>query len=161
RVLGVRKHRGLVNDTVDVAGYCRGDPPAAVGGLFQGNGAMPRSKPPILPLSAIESGQFADCFALLTERRPGTTSAGNPYFPCRFRDAGRSVTYMVWADGPHYAECEQRWRIGKCYKLRCIYVDHEKYGPQIDVQQAREATDDDKSDGFDPLALIERSRGEP
>src|SRR5437016_3422458 len=77
--------------------------------------AMPRAKPPILPLSALEPGQFADCFVFLAERKPGTTGAGKPFFTCRFRDAGRTATYMVWADGPHYVACEQDWQAGKCY----------------------------------------------
>jgi 3'-5' exoribonuclease len=122
---------------------------------------MPRAKPPILPLSALEPGQFADCFVFLAERKPGTTGAGKPYFTCRFRDAGRTATYMVWADGPHYEACEQHWQAGKCYKLRCIYGEHEKYGSQVEVQQIREATDDDRPDGFDPLNLVERSRDDP
>ena len=32
---------------------------------------------------------------------------------------------MVWADGPHFEDCEHHWRAGKCYKLRCIYTEHE------------------------------------
>ena len=99
---------------------------------------MPRPKPSIVPLSALEPNQFADCFALLAERKPGTTGAGKRFFTCRFRDARRTATYMVWADGPHFEDCEHQWQAGKCYKLRCIYTEHEKYGPQIEVQQVRD-----------------------
>jgi 3'-5' exoribonuclease len=119
---------------------------------------MPRAKPPIVPLSELETGQFADCFARLTERKSGTTSNGKPYFLCRFSDAKRTVSYMVWADGPHFADCETTWQAGKVYKLRVVYSEHEKYGPQVTVQQIRETTADDKADGFDPLQFVEKSR---
>src|SRR4051812_2539383 len=122
---------------------------------------MSRSKPPIMPLSAMQPGELADCFALLVERKPGTTGAGKRFYTCRFRDSGRSVSCMVWADGPHFADCEQHWQIGKCYKLRGFYVHHEKYGPQVEAQQVRETTDADKADGFDLGKLVERSHHDP
>ena len=101
---------------------------------------MSRSKPPIVALSALEPGQFADCFVLLVERKPGMTAAGKPYFLCRFRDDGRTGPIMVWADGGHFEECEHNWQTGKCYKLRCVYSEHEKYGPQIEIHQIRLVT---------------------
>jgi 3'-5' exoribonuclease len=119
---------------------------------------MSRPKPPIVPLAALEPHQFADCFALLAERKAASTSAGKPYYICRFRDAGRTATYMVWADGPFFDACEKDWREGTCYKLRVHYSEHEKYGPQVEVQQVREATEDDRADGFDPLQFVPRSR---
>jgi 3'-5' exoribonuclease len=122
---------------------------------------MSRQKPPIVPLSALEPGQLADCFALLAERKPGQTAAGKPYFVCRFRDARRTATSMVWADGPHFDDCERTWQAGRCYKLRCVYFEHEKYGPQVEVQQIREAAEADRADGFEPLDLVERSRHDP
>jgi 3'-5' exoribonuclease len=68
---------------------------------------------------------------------------------------------MVWADGPHFPECEKHWQAGRWYKLRCAYGEHERYGPQVEVQQIREATDADRPDGFDPLVLVARSRDDP
>jgi 3'-5' exoribonuclease len=106
----------------------------------------------------MEPGQFADCFAFLIERKPGMTGAGKPFFTCRFRDAHRVATYMVWADGPFYADCEKTWQAGQCYKLRCCYTHHDKYGPQVEVQQIRPTTAADRADGFDPINLVERSR---
>jgi 3'-5' exoribonuclease len=122
---------------------------------------VPREKPPIVPLSALEIGQIADCFALLVERKPGHTSAGKPFFACRFRDADRTVAYMVWADGPHFEACENHWQPGRCYKLRVCYAEHEKYGPQVAVQQIREVTDDDKADGYDPINFVAKSSRDP
>ena len=119
---------------------------------------MSRPKPPIVPLSALEPNQFADCFALLAERKVATTGAGKKYFICRFRDAGRTASYMVWTDGQFFEECEREWREGVCYKLRVHYSEHEKYGPQIELQAIREATDADQSDGYDPLQFVPKSR---
>jgi 3'-5' exoribonuclease len=144
-----------VDDTRDDTGYCSADHSDRVWGVTMG-----RPKP-IVPLGSLEVGQHADCFVLLAERKPAVAANGKPYFSCRFRDNRRAVTYMVWSDGPHYLDCEKNWRPGKCYKLRCVYFEHDKYGPQVEIQQIREATDDDTPDGFDPLALVERSRGEP
>lgn len=122
---------------------------------------MLRSKPPIVALSEMEPGQLADCFVLLAERKAATTAAGKPYYLCRFRDSGRIASYMVWADGHYFGECEQEWQVGKCYKLRCRYGDHEKYGPQVEVVQIRPVSDEDAADGFDPLRFVERSRRDP
>jgi 3'-5' exoribonuclease len=122
---------------------------------------MARAKPALVPLSALEPGQYADCFALLAERTKGVTRDGKPFYTCRFRDVRRTVAVMVWADGPHFEDCEQHWKVGQCYKLRGVYSEHEKYGPQLDVQQIRPVTDADRADGFDPLDFVERSRSDP
>src|SRR5581483_331170 len=91
----------------------------------------------------------------------GVTRDGKPFYTCRFRDARRVAAVMVWADGPHFEDCEHHWRVGQCYKLRGVYGEHEKYGPQLDVQQIRPVTDADRAEGFDPLDFIERSRRDP
>ncbi len=122
---------------------------------------MARSKPPLAQLGELQSGQFADFFALLTERTRGTTREGKPYFTCRFRDARRSVAFMVWADGGWYDDCERNWREGHCYKIRGTYGESERYGPQIDIQNIRPVTDADRADGYDPADLTDRSRFDP
>jgi 3'-5' exoribonuclease len=120
-----------------------------------------RAKPPLVRLSELEPGQFADFFVLLSERTKGATRDGKPYFSCRFRDNRRTVTYMAWADGPWYEPCEREWRDGQFYKVRGVYGEHERYGPQIDVQNIRPVTEADRTDGFDPSELIESSRFDP
>lgn len=119
---------------------------------------MPRSKIPLLRLGDLVPGQFADFFALLAERTRGETRDGKPFFTCRFRDAHRTVSLMVWADGSWYEPCEQHWRIGQFFKIRGIYGEHERYGPQIDVQNIREVIEADRDDGFDPADFVEHSR---
>ena len=55
---------------------------------------MSAPRPPLVALSELASGQRGDFFALLSDRTRGLTSAGKPYFHCRFRDARRAVSYM-------------------------------------------------------------------
>ena len=55
-------------------------------------------KPPIVKLSEMQPGQFADCFAQLAEKTRGSTRDGKPFYTCRFRDPRRTASVMVWAD---------------------------------------------------------------
>jgi 3'-5' exoribonuclease len=119
---------------------------------------MARSKPPLLRLSELTPGQTADFFALLADKTKGATRDGKPYYTCRFRDARRSVTLMVWADSPTFEACERDWQSGQFYKVRARYGEHERYGPQIELEIIRPATDKDKEDGFDTAQLVESSR---
>jgi 3'-5' exoribonuclease len=122
---------------------------------------MPRPKPTLARLCDLEPGQFADFFALLSERVKKETRDGKPYYSCRFRDARRTVTFMVWADGGWYEVCQREWQEGQFYKIRALYAEHEKYGPQIDIHNIRPVTETDSSEGFDPLDFQESSRGDP
>ena len=122
---------------------------------------MARAKPILAALADLEPAQYADLYALLVERSKGATREGKPYFACRFRDARRSASVMVWADGGLFEDCESHWHVGRSYKIRAVYSEHEKYGPQLDVEQIREAVEADREHGYDPLALVERSRFEP
>jgi 3'-5' exoribonuclease len=123
---------------------------------------MTRAKPIHARLSDLEPGQYADFFALLAEKVRGLTREGKVYYTCRFRDARRTVSFMAWADGGWFEQCEGDWQVGHFYKVRAIYDEHERYGPQlVDLHQIRPTNDADRSDGFDPAELIERSRTEP
>jgi 3'-5' exoribonuclease len=117
-----------------------------------------RAKPPLLRLSELTSGQYADFFALLSERTRSSTREGKPYYTCRFRDARRSAACMVWADTTWYEPCEREWQEGQIYKIRGIYAEHEKYGAQIDVHNIRPVADADRTDGFTPGDFVEHSR---
>jgi 3'-5' exoribonuclease len=117
-----------------------------------------RAKPPLLRLSELTSGQYADFFALLSERTRSSTREGKPYYTCRFRDARRSATFMVWADTAWYEPCEREWQEGQIYKIRGVYAEHEKYGAQIDVHNIRPVADADRTDGFTPGDFAEHSR---
>ncbi len=117
----------------------------------------PQSGPSVGRLCDLQPGQLGDCFALLTAREQSTTRDGKPYYRCTFRDAGRSVTAMIWSDTPFFADCEQSWRAGQFYKLRCRYSEN-SYGPQIELDRIREVTEDDAADGFDPGDFLQSSR---
>jgi 3'-5' exoribonuclease len=120
---------------------------------------MARPKPPLLRLSELTPGQTADFFALLADKIKGATRDGKPFYTCRFRDARRTVTLMVWADSPTFEECQTEWQAGHFFKLRAKYGDHERYGPQIELEMIRPVIDEkDREDGFDPTQLIESSR---
>ena len=122
---------------------------------------MARAKPVLARLCELTPGQYADFFALLVERAKKQTREGKPYYDCRFRDARRTAAYMAWADSDWFEPCEREWHSGEFYKLRATYGEHEKFGPQIDIQNIRPVTDADKADGFDPALLVESSRYDP
>jgi 3'-5' exoribonuclease len=114
-------------------------------------------KPIITPLHQLQPGPASDFFALLSEKQKGTTRDGKPFFSCKFRDLRRTVSVMVWADSPYFAAAEC-WSPGGFYKLRGVYTEHDKYGPQVDVTQVREVTDSDRADGFREADFYDRSR---
>jgi 3'-5' exoribonuclease len=123
---------------------------------------MSRPKPSPVRLHEMTSGQHGDFFALLVEKnRAATREGGKPFYTCRFRDARRTATCMVWGDSPQFEECEQHWKAGEFYKVRGRFVEDRKYGPQIEVAQLRRVNDTDVSEGFDPLDFVERSRFHP
>jgi 3'-5' exoribonuclease len=66
---------------------------------------------------------------------------------------------MVWQDSPRFEECERDWQVGGFYKLRAVYGEHERYGPQlIEVSAIRPVNDEDRAAGFDPRQFVEHSR---
>jgi 3'-5' exoribonuclease len=123
---------------------------------------MTRPKPVLVRLCDLAPGQLADFFALLADKTKGATRDGKAYYACRFRDARRAVAFMVWSDSKWFADCERDWQAGHFYKLRAVYGEHERYGPQlVELQNIRPATDADLADGFDPAQLVESSRYDP
>jgi 3'-5' exoribonuclease len=121
---------------------------------------MPREKPPVHKLRELLPGQTADFFVLLAERVKGSTREGKPFYNCRFRDARRTASAMIWSDSPRFEHAEKEWKEGQFFKLRAVYEEHERYGPQIDIQNIRQAEEADRADGFDPADLVEHSRFE-
>lgn len=119
------------------------------------------ARPPVTRLSDLKSGDRGTFFALLAERTRGATRDGKPFYTCRFRDARRTATYMVWLDGPHFQACDTEWQAGQFFKVRALYGEHDRYGPQIDVEQIRPAEARDSAEGFNAADFIERSRFDP
>ncbi|MHC4398083.1 MAG: 3'-5' exoribonuclease YhaM family protein [Planctomycetota bacterium] len=115
---------------------------------------------PIVALSAMEHGQEADLFALLTAKEQLTTRDGKPYFKVTFRDARREVSFPVWDNSPWAADCRDSWAPGVFYKLRAAYRET-SYGPQLEIRKIREVVDADRADGFDPSACLPSTRFDP
>jgi len=119
---------------------------------------MAANRLPVVPLHALPVGQLVDCFALLAEKNRQATRDGKVFYTCRFRDKLRSVACVVWSDGPWFDACERIWKEGECYKLRVVYSEHERFGPQIELHNIRPVTDADQADGFELSQLVESSR---
>lgn len=115
---------------------------------------------PIVALADMVAGQEADLFALMSAKEALVTRDGKPYWKVSFRDARREVTFPIWADSPLAADCREAWTPGAFYKLRAIYRET-NFGPQLDIIKIREATDADRSDGFDPMMCQPQSRRPP
>jgi 3'-5' exoribonuclease len=112
----------------------------------------------LVRLSELAPGQRGDFFALLAERTRGLTREGRPYYHCRFCDSRRAVSFMAWSDDRWFEPAETDWRPGQFYKLRAVYQEHERYGPQIELLNLRPVTEADREDGFDPAQLVESTR---
>lgn len=123
---------------------------------------MSKSKKPVLAkLSDLQSGNYVDCFVQLAEKNRGTTRDGNPFFTCKFRDARRTVGAVpIWGDSALFEDA-QNWLVGQFFKVRATFTEHDKYGPQLDVEQIRQVEDRDRADGFTELDFTERSRHDP
>jgi len=111
-------------------------------------------------LSEMQPDQEGDLFALLSAKEELTTKNGKPYFRVTFRDGHKEVGFPIWGDSPWAVDCRDQWTPGRFYKLRAVYRETQ-YGPQLDIRRIREATDADKTDGFDPGQIIPTSRVEP
>jgi 3'-5' exoribonuclease len=117
---------------------------------------MAKTKPIQARLSELTNGQYADFFVMLSERSKGATREGKPYYTVRFRDARRTVSFMVWADGGWFDKCEKDWQEGQFYKVRGRYGEHDRYGPQIDIENIRPVNESDE--GFDPADFAVSAR---
>lgn len=120
---------------------------------------MPRSAS-IVSLADLSDGQEGDFFAQLTAKEELTTKTGKPYFKVTFRDASREVSFPIWGDSPWAIDCRDGWNPGDFFKLRAVYRET-KFGPQLDIGKIRHATDDDRTDGFDPGMCRPQSRFDP
>jgi 3'-5' exoribonuclease len=115
----------------------------------------------LLKLSELVPGEPAVCFAQLAVKARSSTSAGKPYFACKFRDNARTAAAVpIWSDAPLFEPC-QKWLPGQFFKIRGTYTLHEKFGPQLEIAEIRPIEDRDREEGFSELDFVDRSRFEP
>ncbi|HUR55138.1 MAG TPA: HD domain-containing protein [Gemmataceae bacterium] len=120
-----------------------------------------KPKPPLAKLHELRPNQPGDFFAQLAEKSRGNTRDNKPFFTCKFRDARRTASCVpLWADSPHF-DAAQEWQVGQFFKIRGTFSEHEKYGPQIDIEQIRQVEERDRTEGFTELDFVERSRFDP
>jgi 3'-5' exoribonuclease len=122
---------------------------------------VPQPELPLVRLSELTPGQFAEFFALLRRKKLATTQDGKRYFACEFGDLRRKVPFRCWAETTWYEACEHQWQEGQCYRIRAVYTEHEKYGPSLDIHAIRLVNDADLAEGFRLADFIERSRQDP
>lgn len=120
---------------------------------------MPNSSiiPSICKLSELVAGEQGDCFVMMTVREKSQTRDGKPYYRVSFRDAVRTVSSMVWSDAGWFPDCENHWKVGEFYKVRCKYYENQ-YGPQIDIDRIRAIDAADHQQGFNPDDFYEHTR---
>lgn len=109
-------------------------------------------------LCEMRPGQVGDFFAVLCERSRKSTKEGKPFYALKFRDLHRTVSAPVWDNSPLFEPCDKEWQAGHHFKIRAIYNEHPKFGPQIEVQNIRLATSEDWVDGYDPDGFTLRTR---
>src|SRR5262245_8148805 len=117
----------------------------------------PKPRPEVVLLAELKDGQTGDCFVLLTSKELRQTRSGKPFFTLNVRDRSRRVAAPVWNDSEFFAACEHEWQAGQFFKVRGTFRNTE-WGPQLDLEKVRAATDDDRPDGFDPQSFRERTR---
>ncbi|WP_161603326.1 HD domain-containing protein [Blastopirellula marina] len=105
-------------------------------------------------------GERGDIFVQLVSREEAVTRSGRLYIRVEFRDDRRRATVMLWEDSPWLETCRLDWKIGEHFKIRAIYTES-AHGRQLRLQKIRPVTDDDRSQGFDPIRCQPRSVEDP
>jgi 3'-5' exoribonuclease len=123
---------------------------------------MSKAKKPVLAkLADLRPGDYVDCFVQLAEKARKSLADGKPFITCRYRDARRTVGAVpIWSDAPLFEDA-QGWQVGQFFKVRATFGEHEKYGPQLDVEKIRPVQESDRAEGFSELDFAERSRHKP
>lgn len=91
----------------------------------------------------------SNTFVRLIAKDKQTTREGKPYFRVAFGDVRTEIRFPIWADSPHFADCDKHWEVGQYYKIQGSLLSS-KFGQQLDIKRIRLAEDKDRVDGFDP-----------
>ena len=98
---------------------------------------MAKSKPPLVRLPSWRRGRRAISSRSSSNGRAAPARTASPIYTCKFRDTLRTAVCMIWSDGEFYQACETEWREGQFFKIRGIFQEHPKFGPQIDIKDIR------------------------
>lgn len=118
------------------------------------------ANPPIIPLSQLQHGQEAICFAALSRKEIGTDRHGNPFVKCVFRDRYVERLAPLWWSNA-FREVAANWREGDAFRLHVKGQHLVKYGFQLEIIDARPVVDSDVADGYNYFQLVESSDREP
>jgi 3'-5' exoribonuclease len=114
----------------------------------------PESVLEVVRLSDVVDGQEAECFAALVSKSRNTTSSGEPFYRCTFRDRRVKRDAMIWSNNPMIQEVPG-WVDGTFFRLQVRGEEHRKYGMQVSLLRARVATAEDEAEGFSIPDLVE------
>lgn len=118
-------------------------------------------RPTISKFCELKPGEPAIFYVILAEKKKNSTREGKVYYSCKFRDSRRTGSVMIWADSVLLKDCEEKWAPGKFFKIQGVFHDHDRYGPQIEIDAIRAVEKSDEENGFDVREFIKKSRFDP
>jgi 3'-5' exoribonuclease len=121
---------------------------------------MASNGPFVVKLSDLVDGEEAVCFAALFKKTRGMTKTNQPYLKCLFRDKRAVLEAPVWHDHRYFRDADT-WPEGTAYRLRVYARLDLRFGMQIDILDARPATEDDGREGYDFFDLVPSSKIPP
>jgi 3'-5' exoribonuclease len=117
---------------------------------------MPMNGPLVVKLSELVDGEEAICFAALFKKTRGMTKTNQPYLKCLFRDKRAVLEAPLWHDHRFFRDADA-WSEGAAFRLLVHARLDIRFGMQIDILDARPATQDDSREGFDFFDLVPSS----
>ena len=120
-------------------------------------GEAPARAASVVRLSDLVDGLEGDCFAALVKKVKGMTSRGQPFVKCYFRDKIATLEAPLWHDNRLHQQAES-WAEGLAYRLTVRAELHPKFGMQLQIYDARLASEADEVNGYNFYDLVESTR---
>jgi 3'-5' exoribonuclease len=106
------------------------------------------------PIRTWEAGDLVQGFALLTKKELRQDRNGKSYLDLEIADASGSMPAKIWADSP---ALNGQFELHHFIAFRGSVKSY-KDQLQVAIDECREATDEDRRQGFDPALLIPSTR---